>query len=451
MAKVHSTTAVIPIESSNGEINEESNCSDIDLKKETLTVERERLFAEFKAENRMKRFKDIVTNSTAENFSITPILFIFIYLIVSLVVILPVACIPFHNVIREPQYWYEYHLLIIHLPLVLGTGFLLNSSNWTNITYLRKWKHLLYICLSGYSTKVICYGSAYLIWTYLFELSWPVPFGVYLNWWIIIAIMIATLYLQFPFDWRTEEEFQERLKNLVIALLWEINGLSCIHLIFGIMFSEFRNNYQWVVAIALFPIREACKILLDRFGKKASNGDPTAAEITSTFTFATLHAIFECYIVGDLATTTSTFIIISQEFIPMIYLVLQIIWIKKKRPDDVREQIKLLQNLVVKEMVGFLVPIIFLSCFTVAYFGPNSELLGNVRNNYWNYRAVEDYGSYVGKVLMIFFIDVVGMILSSVVLWKTCNINLYRIYSALHEEFGRLFLINIVRWIMSVI
>ena len=107
MAKVHSTTAVIPIESSNGEINEESNCSDIDLKKETLTVERERLFAEFKAENRMKRFKDIVTNSTAENFSITPILFIFIYLIVSLVVILPVACIPFHNVIREPQYWYD--------------------------------------------------------------------------------------------------------------------------------------------------------------------------------------------------------------------------------------------------------------------------------------------------------------------------------------------------------
>ena len=451
MAKVHSTTAVIPIESSNGEINEESNCSDIDLKKETLTVERERLFAEFKAENRMKRFKDIVTNSTAENFSITPILFIFIYLIVSLVVTLPVACIPFHNVIREPQYWYEYQLLIIHLTLVLGTSFLLNSSNWTNITYLRKWKHLLYICLSGYSTKVICYGSAYLIWTYLFKLSWPVPFGVYLYWWIIIAIMIATLYFLFPFDWRTEEEFQERLKNLVIALLWEVNGLSCVHLIFGIMFSEFRNSYQWVVAIALFPIREACKILLDRFGKKASNGDPTAAEITSTFTFATLHAIFECYIVGDLATTTSTFIIISQEFIPMIYLVLQIIWIKKKRPDDVREQIKLLQNLVVKEMVGFLVPIIFLSCFTVAYFGPNSELLGNVRNNYWNYRAVEDYGSYVGKVLMIFFIDVVGMILSSVVLWKTCRINLYRIYSALHEEFGRLFLINIVRWIMSVI
>ena len=44
MAKVHSTTAVIPIESSDGEINKESNCCDIDLRKETLTIERERSF-----------------------------------------------------------------------------------------------------------------------------------------------------------------------------------------------------------------------------------------------------------------------------------------------------------------------------------------------------------------------------------------------------------------------
>ena len=87
----------------------------------------------------------------------------------------------------------------------------------------------------------------------------------------------------------------------------------------------------------------------------------------------------------------------------------------------------------------------------MAYFGPNSEILGNVRSNYWNYQAVEDYGAYVGNVLMVFFVDAIAMVFSSTLLWKTCKINLYRVYSALHEEFGTMFLVNIARWILTVI
>ena len=285
----------------------------------------------------------------------------------------------------------------------------------------------------------------------MLNLNWPIPFGVYLFWWTIISVMITTVYFQFPIDWRMQTEFRKRLKNLVFALLCEVNGLTLVHLIFGILFYAFRDSYQWAIAIALFPIRESLQIMLDRFGLKASNGDPTAAEITSTFTFANLHAIFECCIVGAFATNASTLIIISQEFIPMTYLVLQIVWVKKKTPDDVEKLIKLLQDLIVKEMVGFLVPIIFISCFTMAFFGPNSEILGNVRSNYWNYQAVEDYGAYVGNVLMVFLVDAIAMVLSSTLLWKTCKINLYRVYSALHEEFGTMFLVNIARWILTVI
>ena len=57
MAKVHSTTVVIPIESSNVQMDDDPNCCNIELRNETPTVEKERSLAEIRAAKRMKKFK----------------------------------------------------------------------------------------------------------------------------------------------------------------------------------------------------------------------------------------------------------------------------------------------------------------------------------------------------------------------------------------------------------
>ena len=44
-----------------------------------------------------------------------------------------------------------------------------------------------------------------------------------------------------------------------------------------------------------------------------------------------------------------------------------------------------LKVLVLAETLEFIMPLGYMSCFIVAYFGPNANVLGNVKNGYWQY------------------------------------------------------------------
>ena len=45
-----------------------------------------------------------------------------------------------------------------------------------------------------------------------------------------------------------------------------------------------------------------------------------------------------------------------------------------------------LKDLVLSETLEFIMPLAYLSCFIVAYYGPNADVLGNVKNGYWHYK-----------------------------------------------------------------
>ena len=48
---------------------------------------------------------------------------------------------------------------------------------------------------------------------------------------------------------------------------------------------------------------------------------------------------------------------------------------------------KALKVLVLAETLEFIMPLAYMSCFIVAYYGPNANVLGNVKNGYWHYQA----------------------------------------------------------------
>ena len=59
---------------------------------------------------------------------------------------------------------------------------------------------------------------------------------------------------------------------------------------------------------------------------------------------------------------------------------------------------ELLQELMVAEIVEFMVPLSYLICFSVAYYGPNANSIGNVRSSQWQFVAVEDFEHTVGII-----------------------------------------------------
>ena len=70
-----------------------------------------------------------------------------------------------------------------------------------------------------------------------------------------------------------------------------------------------------------------------------------------------------------------------------------------------------------------MIPLVYLGCLLVGYYGPNVELIGGLRSDYWNYSPIEDVTQTVKFILMFFVVDLGSLFVSIALLWTFCRIN----------------------------
>ena len=117
---------------------------------------------------------------------------------------------------------------------------------------------------------------------------------------------------------------------------------------------------------------------------------------------------------------------------------------RKKNPTNVEKQMELLQDLMVNEIVEFMVPLSYLICFSVAYYGPNAKLIGNVGSSQWQFVAVDDFQHTFGFIALFFLVDLGSVVVSSLFLWMFCRIKLWNVYKVVQDEFGMTFTANLI-------
>ena len=91
------------------------------------------------------------------------------------------------------------------------------------------------------------------------------------------------------------------------------------------------------------------------------------------------------------------------------------------------------------EIVEVMVPLCYLVCFIMAYYGPNAHVIGNILNSYWHFSAVEDVGESIAYLCLFFFVDLLSLMTCTILLQMYCRINLYNVFVTLQNEFGWLF------------
>ena len=115
-----------------------------------------------------------------------------------------------------------------------------------------------------------------------------------------------------------------------------------------------------------------------RVVRNASNGDSSGSILINSCIIAARHIIQLCYVLGSIATDTTTWVIMGMTFISNIYSCLQILWKKKRNPWEVEELSSLLQNLASTEIIEVFASLTCMLSLTVAYFGPHASLIENV-------------------------------------------------------------------------
>ena len=69
---------------------------------------------------------------------------------------------------------------------------------------------------------------------------------------------------------------------------------------------------------------------------------------------------------------------------------------------DIEDDIDL-QELALNEKVVYVVPLAYCICATLAYWGPNAWIIGNIYNESWHFGRVEDFSQPV-KIMAIFLL-----------------------------------------------
>ena len=405
--------------------NEDNLSVDLELEKEQH---------EWNSNVRMESFEAILTSSPVHSSWPAFIFRILATILMSVVCTAPWSLIPAHNVVRNPEYWYDILLPTACSCLMTSLFFTFLTSTVMNINYIRKGRHILTIVLVNIVNILILHPSAYCVWTFVMKYKYPVPFlGVFVTY-ITWGAMFLTNWFQFPVQCRKDIGFRSRVKFLIVAAGY-LMGIPIQYFIVEKFLITFQNKYQPLIAMILPVLKEINGRIYNNYLRKTSGGDVSASTITGKYLVATLHSILLAYIMGTSTTDVTDWLIMTASFVDNIYTCVKIVWLKLQNSLDINTQINLLVKLCIDELVECLAPLAFMLTFLSAYYGQNSAILGNLGSNMWHYRRVDDIEALFGKILRLYFADFSSLIISAIILWTFCQINLLKALMTIEKEF----------------
>ena len=75
------------------------------------------------------------------------------------------------------------------------------------------------------------------------------------------------------------------------------------------------------------------------------------------------------------------------------------------------------------ELMETLIPLVFGLGYALAYFGPNAHLMKNIGSNWFGGKVMQDIQYFYQVMILLFVIDLIGMILTALCLKYFCKLN----------------------------
>ena len=295
--------------------------------------------------------------------------------------------------------------------------------------------------LCGSSCFAIVVGAGLIWWTSKGYYS-PFPFAGLITGYAICFGNYLSTWFSFAKSWRKNVAFRKRLQYFLVSFALS-NILTIQYNVIAKFLLVFKDNYQWIIALTLPIFLEFNLWLVTLVANKASSGDTRSVEVACIHVMGTRHALFLAVTLGSIATSTSSWVILGSDFLINLFTVVRILRLKKKVPNDLNKQIDLLQDLILNEMIEFVVPLVYCLCFATAYLGPNAKIIGNVGCSYFQYNKVENFQKTIENIATFFIVDVFSLLSNSLILWIFARINVYRALCIYVKEYGVLFTVNL--------
>ena len=118
---------------------------------------------------------------------------------------------------------------------------------------------------------------------------------------------------------------------------------------------------------------------------------------------------------------------------------------------------EMIAELTLTERIETLVPLTYILCYAIAYYGPNAEILGSVKLDLWQFKPILDFDKYMTSLFMLFSVDFLSLIMNGIILWTTCNINIFKVFQKIQSDFWLIMavqqsysLLEVIKFIISI-
>ena len=366
-------------------------------------------------------------------------------LIFSVMISATATCWPLHNVIQQPEYWYEpiFQIMMTRLlPLAAKNIVEINLLFKGNITLSWKSYFQHYAFLSIGST--VLFVTEYTAWVKILGYKPPMPFQgqVHLGLMYLLVIPFA-LWTIFP---SSEKSKQSTLKKKIVSYIF----LFLFRGVIGILYSKLpamffmrEAHIEWVLIIFL-PIMKRVIVWIHRkIVMRVTNGDKITSNINTIIVVGFMHSFSLTLLLGSqkIDFATSCMMILSDFGLNTWCLLLKIIRSGKYHNRVINEQQDhSLKYLALKEFLEILVPSAFCVSFAIAYNGPSAELIGNVKGNCWMFKKVRSLIRKLGRISIFIAIDLFRALSFGYILSHYCKKSLYDAYCCVVKKYGFLIL-----------
>ena len=108
--------------------------------------------------------------------------------------------IPGHDILKEPQYWYEFMIFGATGWAILGTiSVNLHFYYWADISHTQNWSSFIYLISIAVLFFALVNSSLNLIWIYSLGLFPPMPFNYYITATVVGLILFASVFFRYLF------------------------------------------------------------------------------------------------------------------------------------------------------------------------------------------------------------------------------------------------------------
>ena len=354
---------------------------------------------------------------------------IFTILGASVLSLSPQLIIPRHNTIFYPSFWYEgialwgFPMLIVTMRTMLEIFIFTKEKKFVSVIIFVK----MYLCY--FIPLLFYYMASHYYWTTVLELVHPIPFT-----WIILVLVAYNFNLLIPLiamftEYRKNDEVKSRLKAYVIyQLWWFFINIQRDVLIFA--FKSITKHLQFIVVMMVPILKEINKKILSGPIKKVLGADD---EMSNIFLGIRLNIHYALIIATRMtgAETFTVIIVIIMDCLMQLLMTKKIVTLYKKVEAEgntgnnlKKEKEKVINKLLLAELIEGLVPISYTIGVSMAFYGPNRHIIGNVGTDLWAYEKIDNFFIFFTRQFSLFGIDIISVLLNTYLLLRYANVNL---------------------------